>query len=907
MRRLDLEGVSLLHTRMTRARLYMLVDSFESDVRQMILRYVLDHMSESEALGDSFEKAAERRHADASDDELSIVEYLDMRDAYDILNRHRDALPVELARELRHGTPRMDTLVPIRNRVMHGRPLQSGDAEKAVSACREFKSRFWPTLRDTLDRLHAEPKWEPAFNGVDRRYSDRILHNLPPFDYDDTGLIGRAQACSAIVKHLLRRREPMITITGEGGIGKTALASDVAYSLLDNPDSPYECILWTSLKTERLTANGIVEIAGAVRDITGATQGLGKVLTDDFKGGVAELSEALEGIETLLIIDNLETVSGSEIVTLYESLPDTVTYLMTSRIGIGQIERRIPLPPLEKKDAQTLFRSFARVRSGRAEFLARLKPETVDEIVTRLRFSPLAIRWYVLSVESGREPHPTLTNQDELIDFCVRSVFDALSETPKSILSVLYALDRSSTFDELAVLTDSPIDDLNLAVKELSAGSLVSQKPDPDDELVSRVQITEAAQHFLRRVAPPPQADISSTLLREQEFRRSEERRRADESKRQLAPNVVRVRSSHDEPTSHLLRLALAQSHAGSIERARSYVTRARSLNPEYWEVDRVEAFILSRYDQIDQATTLYRSALRKADDEASAAVVSYYFAGHLAGRGHDVDAALPLAVSAHEHFQTADTAQLLGKIHLWARNYEESQVRLEWALENVSNQGKLRLIILTSLVDSWRRWSESLIEDDRRPVEAAHKASAGFAQGVRELDSGAWDKRLAEVLLESASAFLRAIGELGVFPARFERDAVRILTGVKRHAVLFERCAAWRHFPGRIGRLYRMPEISEEVSSLCEDLVQVTRPKRDDVAAAPRGIVKAWLGTYGFISHPDYPSDVFFPGAAVQETPGATWNSLNPVGAHVIFEVDEHGKGDRPRANFVAPLPADI
>lgn len=888
---------------MTRARLYVLVDSFESDVRRMILRFVLDHMSEAEALADSHERAAERRHADASDDELSIVEYLDMREAYDILNRHREALPVELARELRHGTPRMDTLVPIRNRVMHGRPLRAGDAEKAVSACREFTSRFWPTLRDTLDKLGTEPEWEPAFNGSKRRYSDRILHNLPPFDYDDTGLIGRSQACSEIVRHLLRRREPMITITGEGGIGKTALASDVAYSLLDNPDSPYECILWTSLKTERLTANGVVEIAGAVRDITGATQNLGKVLADDFKGGAEELSEALEGVETLLIIDNLETVSGSEIVTLYETLPESVTYLMTSRIGVGQIERRIPLPPLEKKDAQTLFRSFARARGGKADYLSRLKQDTVEQIVTRLRFSPLAIRWYVLSVESGRRPRDTLTDQDELIDFCVRSVFDALSETPKSILSVLYALDRTSTFDELAVLTDSPIDDLNLAVKELSAGSLVTQKPDPDDELISQVQITEAAQHFLRRVAPPQKADISSTLLREQEFKRSEEQRRADESKRQLAPNVVRVRSRHDEPTAHLLRLALAQSRAGSMDRAKSYITRARSLNPEFWEVDRVEAFIMSQNDQIDQASSLYRSALRKAD-EAGEAVIAYYFAGHLAGRGHDVGAALPLAESAHEYFQGADTAQLLGKLHLWARNYEESQVHLEWALENMTGRGRLRLIILTTLVDSWRRWSESLLEDDRHPLEAAHKAAAGFSQGIRELDSGAWDQRLAEILLESANSFLRAIGEIGVFPPQFESDAVRILKGVKRHAVLFERCAAWRHFPGRVGRLYRMPGISEETSNLCEDLVHVAKPKlADSTAASPRGIVKAWCGTYGFISHPDYPSDVFFPGSVVQEDHGAKWDAINPVGIHVVFEVDEHGKTDRPRANFVAPI----
>lgn len=887
---------------MTRARLYVLVDSFESDVRQMILRYVLDHMSESEAIGDSYLRAEDRRRSEASEDELSIVEYLDMREAYDVLNRHREALPVELARELRQGTPRMDTLVPIRNRVMHGRPLQTGDAEKAVSACREFKSRFWPTMRDTLDKLGAEPGWEPAFNGSDRRYSDRILHNLPPFDYDDTGLVGRSQACSAIVKHLLRRREPMITITGEGGIGKTALASEVAYSLLDNPDSPYECILWTSLKTERLTANGVIQIAGAVRDITGATQILGKVLADDFKGGAEDLAGALEGIETLLIIDNLETVSGSEIVTLYETLPDNVTYLMTSRIGVGQIERRIPLPPLEKKDAQTLFRSFARVRGGRAEFLASLKNETVEQIVTRLRFSPLAIRWYVLSVESGREPHPTLTDQDALIDFCVRSVFDALSETPKAILSVLYALDRSSTFDELAVLTDSPIDDLNLAVKELSAGSLVTQKPDVDDELISRVQITEAAQHFLRRVSPPPKADISRTLLREQEFKRSEEQRRADESRRQLAPSVVRVRSPHDEPTAHLLRLALAQKR--SLERAQSYLSRARALNPEFWEVDRVEAFILSQNDQIDQATSLYRSALRKAD-EVGKPVVSYYFAGHLAGRAHDVDAALPLANSAHEYFQTADTAQLLGRINLWARRYEKSQVYLEWALENVSGRGRLRLIILTSLVDSWRRWSESLLEDDRRPVEAAHKASAGFSQGIRELDAGAWDQRLAEMLLESANSFLRAIGELGVFPPVFQNDAIRILKGVKRHVVLFERCVAWRHFPGRVGRLYRLTGISQEISQLCESLVQLAKPKLDDTSeASPRGIVKAWRGTFGFISHPDYPSDVFFPGSALQE--GVKWDSINPVGLQVIFEVDEHGKGDRPRANYVAPVPQE-
>ncbi|MFF3192601.1 NB-ARC domain-containing protein [Streptomyces misionensis] len=893
------------YTRMTRARLYVLVDSFEDDMRQILLRYVLDHKSEDEALGDSLKRAQDRRDADPAGDSVSLVHYLDMREAYDILNRHRDALPAELGRELRVCTPQMDTLVPIRNRVMHGRPLHEGDTEKALSACRAFTTRFWSMLRDTLDRLAVDPSWEPAFNGSEARYSDRILHNLPFGDYDETGLIGRAQDVSKVLRLLLKRRESMLTITGEGGIGKTALAAEVAYNLLDDPASPYECILWVSLKTERLTANGVVEIADAVRDITGATQRLGYALADDFRGGLRELSEALEGVETLLIIDNLETISGDEVVALYEALPDTVTYLMTSRIGVGQIERKIPLTPLSVKDASTLFRSFARSRGVATEYLARYSAETVKQVVTRLRCSPLAIRWWILSVESGREPLPTLTSQEELIGFCVGSVYDALTPLPKEVLTTLYALDRSSTFDEMAVLIDVDVDDLRRAIKELLNGSLVSSKPDPEDELVIRVTLTEAAQHFLRSVAPPVKSDITQALHREQVFRRAEEERRADENRRQLAPSVVRVRSSNDEPTAHLLRLALAQSRRGSFDRAKEFVARARALNPDFWEVDRVEAFILSENHQVDQATARYRAALSSATEDA-VPVVSYYFAGHLAGRGHRPDAALPYARAADEAFRSPDTAQLLGKVLLWDRQYSEAQEHLKWAMENLKQGGRLRLIILTSLVESWRRWAESLFDEDKNPVEAGRKAAAGFTVGSRELDSGVWDLKLAESTLESAKSVLRSVTATGIFVPEFGEDVRRVLQGVKRHYPIFERCDAWRHFPGRVGQLHRVKDCPNDIRALCEDLVHISDPgeQASDGGEFPVGIVCSWRGKYGFIAHPDYPSNVFFPASVMADLNGVPGDSVDLVGQRVKFRLDEHGKDDRPRAGWVALHP---
>ncbi|RRR86364.1 tetratricopeptide repeat protein [Streptomyces sp. RP5T] len=893
------------YTRMTRARLYVLVDSFEDDMRQILLRYVLDHKSDEEALGDSLERAQEKRDADPSGDGVAIVHYLDMREAYDILNRHRDALPAELGRELRICTTQMDTLVPIRNRVMHGRPLHEGDTEKALSACRAFTTRFWPMLRETLDRLAVDPSWEPAFNGSDARYSDRILHNLPLGDYDETGLIGRAHDVSKIQKLLLKRRDSMLTITGEGGIGKTALAAEVAYSLLDDPSSPYECILWASLKTERLTANGVVEIADAVRDITGATQRIGYAISDDFRGGLQELSDALEGVETLLVIDNLETISGDEVVTLYETLPDSVTYLMTSRIGVGQIERKMPLTPLSIKDASTLFRSFARSRGAATEYLARYSAETVKQVVTRLRCSPLAIRWWILSVESGREPLPTLTSQEELISFCVRSVYDALTPLPKEVLTTLYALDRSSTFDEVAVLIDVDVDDLRRAIKELLNGSLVFSKPDPENELVIRVGLTEAAQHFLRSVAPPVKSHITQALHREQVFRRAEEERRADESKRHLAPSVVRVRSSNDEPTAHLLRLALAQSRRGSFDRSKEFIARARALNPEFWEVDRVEAFILSENNQVDQATAHYRAALRNATEDAIP-VISYYFAGHLAGRGHRPDAALPYARAADEAFRSPDTAQLLGKVLLWDRQYAEAQEHLNWALDNLKQGGRLRLIILTALVESWRRWAESLLDDDKNPVEAGLKAAQGFGIGLRELDSKIWDLKLAESTLESAKTILRTATATGLFVAEFEEDVRNVLDGVKRHYPIFERCGAWRHFPGRVGQLHRAKDCPDDIRALCEDLVHIVQPNSGTVGEndSPLGIVCSWRGKYGFIAHPDYPSNVFFPASVVKDLNGVPGESVELSGKRVKFQIDEHGKDDRPRASWVSLEP---
>ncbi|WP_432047084.1 NB-ARC domain-containing protein [Streptomyces asiaticus] len=884
------------HARMTRSRLYVLIDSFESDMRKVLVRYVLDHLNEEEALGANYKRANERREADGDDSDVSIAEYLDLRECYDILNRHRDALPGELARELRGNTTQMDALAPIRNRVMHGRPLQEGDAEKAISSTNAFTSRFWSSTQDTLQHLYADPAWEPAFGSMVKK-SDKVLHNLPLPEFDETGLVGRSQDCKTIVSHLMRRRESMITITGEGGIGKTALALQAAYSVLDSDDSPYECILWVSLKTERLTVSGVETIVDAVRDITGAAHHLGRVIDDKFSGSVADLADMLEGIETLLVVDNLETVDGSEIVALYESLPDSVTYLLTSRIGVGQIERRVPLGPLREKDAEGLFRSFTRARG--LEWMAQLKSSTIGEVVSRLRQSPLAIRWYILSVESGVQPNLALADQDQLINFCVRSVYDTLGKTTQQLLVVLYSLDRAATSDELAILTDLSVDDLRRAVQKLSRGSMVTVNSDRENTLTPKINLTEAAQHFLRSIEPPRSSDVSRILSRAQDIRKSEELRRADEAERALAPVAVHVRGAHDGPTAHLLRLALRARD--DFDRAREHLNKARQMNPDFWEVDRVEAFLLSSRGHVDQATATYNTALRKADEKGKA-VVSHYLAGHLARKVHDPVRALEYAQIAHEYFKNAETAHLIGTILLWQREYEKSQGYLMSALEKVEEKGKLYRIILTSLIDSWQRWSEHVLERDMRPAEAAHKAYTGFTLGIQELRRGTFDLRLAAGTLESSKAFIRAITATGAMEISFEEKTYFLLRDVETHTEIFEKCKAWVRMPGHVAKLFRSQNVSDRIRVLCREIVDSATSQDSLTNATEGGIsgrVSGWLGRYGFIQHPDFPTDVFFPASVIRNLE-ARGEDVDLIGRLVRFDIDEYQTGTRPRARWV-------
>lgn len=886
--------------RMSRARLFALIDAFERDMREVLDKYLLDHMDPRVALGDLYAEAAERRERDDATSE-SISNYLDLRPCYDLLNRHRGELPQDLAKQVRDNTREMDRLVPIRNRVMHGRPLRPDDPTVALSVLAAFDHRLWRDTQATILHLRGDVLWEPLVEPIPMP-SERVLHNLPSADYDETGLVGREEDLAKLAALLKKRRDPVITITGEGGVGKTALALELAYTIVDDPDSPYDCVLWSSLKSEKLTAAGVQAISNAIDTVAGAAESIGRVLDSGFTGAVEGLAEALDGVEALIIVDNLESTTGDEVLRLYDAMPASVNFLFTSRIGIGEVERRYRLGPLSESAAALLLRKFARSREQ--DSLTALSPSSATEVVSRLRYSPLAIRWFVLAVEAGKHPLDTVRNQSELLEFCVANVYLGLSLPAKQLIGVIRTLDRAVQFDELALLTDMSVDTLRQCAQELGRGSLITYESDTRGGIASRIGPSLAVRAYLPRESLDAVL-VAQLLEREQELRKGVERRREDESSRLLAPWTVHVRTEDDEPTAHLLRRALREGHRKSFDDASETIERARQLNPDYFEVDRVDAIVNSWAKQSVRAVELYRSALESCTDDRSRAIVSHFFAGHLAREMHDVPLAISYEREAHGHLQTSETAMALGNLLVWNREFVEGQEYLEAALDGAS--GTNRLIALTATVDSWRRWAEYLL-GERKVSDGFEKARAGFFLGIRELDANVVDLKLGGSVVEAlgvaAECFLTPGSQIPEGSNRIEEMVARVYPNRR----LLESTRPWRRSVTRLGRIMRYDGSSPSLIASVRNLLRVEPAAQNSVEEDRHqwlvGEIVSYGGTYGFIRHPEYPDNLFFHRTGI-EPESLSFFETAGRGEIVEFSVGRDGQG-KLRATSVREFTTD-
>lgn len=660
-----------------RLALYHLVSAFEGDLRQLIEQFIAGAGRASDLLAlEMYKRVDERAQADGwTADETqalsNLLGYLDFGDLIQICRRHFLLIPVENQDQLRQMQAQIDGLAPIRNRVMHGRPLEFDDLAQVLSLTEIFlkSPARWANLQQAATDISVRP--EVLFGVTIPLVTDKelISHNLPLPDFDETGFIGRKENLRQL-STALKGVYPVITVVGEGGLGKTSLALKAAYDLLDSKDSGYDAIIFASAKTSQLTTTEIRRIEGAVN----TSLGLMSAAVDALGGGsekpVDDLLELLSSFKVLLILDNLETVIDENVRNLARGMPVGSKLLITSRIGLGAFEFPIVLQGLSSGESTQLLRASAKV-SG-VQRLVQMPDDRLRRFCETMRNNPLHIKWFVAAVRAGKRPEEILADERLFLKFCLSNVYEQLSEAARKVVRTLLSVGGANTTSEISYLSE--LDEISTirAIQELlTTNMFIASSVATSNTFQTKYELSQLSRSYLSRFYGVAKEEQERLMRSKRQLISVGEQFVAESKKNPLSPYLIHCRDRSDTVPAKHLSDALRYMRSGDFDSAFEAVGKARTLAPEFYEVARVEAWLYAHSGSISEAVDAYERAVELAPD---APHVRLYFGGFLLGSVQDTELALPQFVEAHVLMPgQPEPAIELSRCHLYLKNYAEA------------------------------------------------------------------------------------------------------------------------------------------------------------------------------------------------------------------------------------------
>src|SRR5262245_46838887 len=294
----------------------------------------------------------------------------------------------------------------------------SAESSRRIAVSAEALVQGIDELRADMRQLPAPPPLAalaaPAHPLAER---PRPWHNLP--QRSSVRFVGRKEELEQLNRLLLpypRSRHFLVTLDGIGGVGKSALAIELAYRCREDytalPENErFDAIVWVSAKRTLLTAGGIQQRQQTFTTLADLYRQIAIVLDQpailqadaDQRGGLVE--RALAAQRTLLIVDNLETVDDEELLTFLRELPDPTKAIVTTRHRID-IAYAIRLAGMPEPDARSLMLVEA-ARKGVELTLATESTDSkeqagaapsiavLDDLYRKTGGIPLAIVWSI--------------------------------------------------------------------------------------------------------------------------------------------------------------------------------------------------------------------------------------------------------------------------------------------------------------------------------------------------------------------------------------------------------------------------------------------------------------------------------------------------------------------------------
>jgi tetratricopeptide (TPR) repeat protein len=349
--------------------------------------------------------------------------------------------------------------------------VRRGDSTVRVSSSHE--------LEELLDRLESQAD-DDALNASDHdspfAIEDGTYHLL---DRGFERFVGREDLRERLLSAI--RGDPriwLINVHGPGGVGKSALVNWAAHSLYAARD--FEAILQLTAKETILTDTGIRRFSRSLYSLENLLDHLLLLFEEnpdrDLDSKRTAVIELLAAWKTLIILDNMETVSDGRILSFVQSLPPTskARVVLTSRMKSGGWE--LPIAVTEMTAAETL--EFIQLKSSEMKVAFPTDSSTVEKVTRVSGGLPLAVQWIVGQFKQTRRIEQVLeassSKDSPVLEFSFRNIWALLTTEARTILAIMSIFDGPVTAQQLALATEMQTETIERALSDLVDVTLVN-------------------------------------------------------------------------------------------------------------------------------------------------------------------------------------------------------------------------------------------------------------------------------------------------------------------------------------------------------------------------------------------------------------------------------------------------
>jgi Flp pilus assembly protein TadD len=375
----------------------------------------------------------------------------------------------------------------------------------------------------------------------------------------------------------------------------------------------FEAILQLTAKETQLTDAGIQKASRSLYSLDNLLDHILLLFEEnpdrDFAAKKDLATELLSAWSTLLILDNMETVSDGRILAFAQNLPPSskARVVLTSRTKSGGWE--LPIAVTEMTADETA--EFVALKS------AELGADFPRDALTMARVNrasgglPLATQWIVGQYKKSKRLDTVLetanSSDSPVLEFTFRSTWALLSSEARTILAIMSIFEGPPSLQQLSIATEIPTERIEPALSELLDVTLVNRTPPREDgqSLFSALPITLA---FARNQL----AEMGDFELRSRQrvarFNEQMELQSSEIARFRGEFERYGIESPNEKRAAILCRQAESAMFAGNAEGAEMLFKQARDLAPQ-------SAYVMARAASYELARNRVGLALERAEE----------------------------------------------------------------------------------------------------------------------------------------------------------------------------------------------------------------------------------------------------------------------------------------------------